>query len=643
MVRKVVFINWENILKNASEKVGLNLAPFVKKNTKGKFGAYTIICFEVAKNIKDKSKLGLPKDANIKDIVPELVKIICNNIDLSKNELLDKVEVIGPYINFQVLQSGYMKQIITNILTSPDFISVAADNKKIVIEHTSVNPGKPWHIGHARNAVLGDTLGRCAKLIGYNIEIQNYIDDLGKQAATVYWGIKNLKNLPDKKGLKEDLWQGMVYAQSAGEEKKDDKSSEKIKQIMKLMEEGDNETASESKEIAKNSILSQGETAARMGIFYNAMVWESDIVKAKLVESAISKLLESGKAFKVSEGEDKGCIVVDMSKAGKEFSESKKPYKIIVRSNGVSTYTGKDIAYQMWKFGLTDAEIKFSQLKKQENGEILFTSDKNGKTNKKFGCADIVINVIGSEQAYPQKVVYSALMSLGFEKQSENSHHLSYESVVLPEGRLSGRSGNWIGSHLDAVLDATAEKVYENMKNKKYKTDVNLTDKEQKEVSEKIGVSSVRYFLINASPSKQITFNLDKILDFEGNSALYLMYTLARAKAILRKLDVEEKDFNCGKIDFSNINNKESLELALALDDLPNVLSITVEYSDPGTIATYTMSLAGKFNNFYQNTQKIKDIKDETARNSMIGLVIAVKKVFEKCFDAMGIATIESM
>jgi arginyl-tRNA synthetase len=273
------------------------------------------------------------------------------------------------------------------------------------------------------------------------------MDDLGRQVAVLTWGYKNIRDkVPKKNEYKDDFWLGLIYTEASKLIDNNEKLEKEIKIILKKMEEGNNEFSDSAIKLVDMVVNSQLKTLSRMNIFYDLLIWEKDIIKSGLFKEALNKMLKSPKVYKIEEGVDTNCIVLDMSSFGKNYETLKKTYKILVRSDGVSTYTGKDIAFQMWKFGLADADLKFKIFGKQTNNMDLWETNVNGKSNDEFGHADKVINVIGYEQKFPQQVVYYALKIMGYEEAFNNSHHLSFQHVWLPEQvAFSGRKGTWIG------------------------------------------------------------------------------------------------------------------------------------------------------------------------------------------------------
>ena len=587
----------KNLVLKELKKSGINAKEFLEIPPEPKMGDFALPCFKLAKK----------KESPVKAAERTALKIRDSNI-------FKKIEVIGPYVNIFLSD-----KVFTNAL----FSSKKRKEKKgkVIIEHTSVNPGKPWHVGHSRNALLGDVIAKCYKELGHNIEIQNYIDNLGRQVAVTTWAYNNIKNINRKKGMKLDLWQGLMYARASTKAENSQKTEQEIVEIMKLMEESENKTAEKAKEISVDSVKSQLETAFRLGIFYDLLVWESDIVGYKLFEKSLKEMLKSKSIYKVKKGEDKDCIVVDMSKAGKEFADQKKSYKIIVRSNGIPTYTGKDIAYQLWKLGVSKIDFKYKEFITQPNGEKLWTTWPIGKNSSKFGKANVIINVIGYEQEFPQKVVKEAVKIMGYKEGAENSYHLSYKHIRMPEGKFSGRSGNWVGKHADAVISRVVELAKKELKKRNPK----ISKKELEKMSELIGIGAFKFFVLKFDPNRTITFEWDRLLDFNGFTSVYVQYSGVRAKKILEKKRAKAK-----KIEFTKDVEKELVKLILDYDE---IIENVVKTHKSHLLVEYTHNLATKFNEFYAKCKVIGSEHEE----SRLNIVNKYLETLAKSMNLLGI------
>ncbi|MEJ5166971.1 MAG: arginine--tRNA ligase, partial [Thermoanaerobaculia bacterium] len=335
--------------------------------------------------------------------------------------------------------------------------------EKIIIEHTNINPNKAAHIGHLRNAILGDTLSNFYKYLNYNVEVHNYIDNTGVQVADVVLGLlylekRDLDFLEREEKLDFFTWD--LYARVS---KLIEENSEYLNlrnEILKKIEEGGEPESSYAKKLSQKIMECHLKTMERLNIKYDVLPKESEIINAKLWEKTFLMLKEKGAIVFEEEGKRKGCWVLPL-KGKEEFKTEEEPDKILVRSNGTVTYTGKDIAYQLWKFGVLEGNFSFKPFYKYSDGKVVYESTTEEGENFGFGRGDIVINVIDVRQSYLQRIVKEALKLLGYERQAENSIHFSYEMVTLSqklaremgfeEGKISGRKG--IGVKADDFID----------------------------------------------------------------------------------------------------------------------------------------------------------------------------------------------
>jgi arginyl-tRNA synthetase len=569
------------------------------------------ICFDLAKRKK--------KDP--KEIAESLVRKIRGR------GLIEKVEAVEGYLNFFLNKPRFIRDVLNKVLRKKkNYGKVnSGRGKKVIVEHTSPNPIKPLHMGTARCAVLGDVTARVLRKANYKVEVQNYIDDLGRQVAILLLGIRKFF-LPKKKGYKDDYWLGLNYVRASQALEENPQLEKEIEEIIKDLEEERGEYALLKEELIPIAVASLLETSWNLNIFYDLLVFERDIVASGLFDEALEKMLDTGKIYLVTRGEDEGCYVIDMSECKEVVGETLKPYKIIVRSDGTATYEGKDIAYHMWKFGLAKANLLFTSYCKQPNGEILYSTSSEGR-KMGFGNASKVINVIGYEQKYSQLVVYHAMRVMGYEQAFKNSHHLHFKWVWLPgEEKFSGRKGTWVGFHLDAVLEKTFKLALKEVDKRNPK----LSKKEKEKIARKIAVGAIRFFLTKFDLEKDILFEWDKVLDFEGETGPYIQYACVRAKKILEKVKFKPK------INPSLLVKKEEIELVKKIADLPWVIQNSASNLRPNLIATYAYDLAKKFSEFYNACRVIQAESKELAR-ARLPLVQASLITLQNCLDLLGI------
>jgi arginyl-tRNA synthetase len=565
---------------------------------------------------------------NPAEIAKELAKI-----DASQFPLIKAVVAQGPYVNFFINIEPYGQLVFETLQRFGDKYgkSIKFQGIHAVVEFPAVNPNNPWHIGHARNAVLGDTMARVLEMVGYDVTRMDYINDLGLQIAVVYWGLKHLTKAPLKGKYDQAL--GRVYVEA---HKQHDKAQ--VEQYLQLMEKGDNEVAQEVRAMSRQCLRAHHKTAAKLNVQHDLLVWESDIAHSGLFAEALEKILESPNVKRLSDGEKAGCLIVDLS-AYEEFRQLKDTEKILIRSNGVATYVAKDVAFHFWKFGFIKDPFKYRHFRrKREEKEPLWTTDQKGEPGL-FKPADVIFNVIGMPQSFPQRTVYLVLKTLGYEKASANYYHLAYEFVTLPDKRFSGRQGTWIGYSTDAVVREATRRARREVKSRNPKESAKF----YRQVAEAIGAAAVRYSLLKVAVEKQITFRWEEMLNFDGNAAPYLMYTHARASSILRK-QAAPKEANLDVLDTSH-----EVELVKLIGRFPDVVLGIVEGMQRekwGTrielfkLTEYTYQLAVAFNSFYNHCPVLKAKSADLVAARLL-LVSACRQVLWNALSLLGIHPLE--
>src|SRR5581483_5769577 len=404
----------------------------------------------------------------------------------------------------------------------------AAAGQRVIVEHTNINPNKAAHIGHLRNAVLGDTYVRCMKWLGYRVETQNYIDDTGVQVADVVVAFQHLdeKSIDEVRALtqqpKFDYYCWDVYSRMASYYNEHPDSKEWRRETLHRMESGEGETAELAAIIARAIVRRHIETMLRLGITYDLLPKESDIIALHFWDRAFELLKQSGAVIYEHEGKHKGCWVMKLE-GSEEFAGMDEPDKILVRSNGTVTYTGKDIAYQLWKFGLLDRTFGYRKFPAPYTLWETTHDDPSQSGAPKFGGAEIVVNVIDVRQAYLQKVVKQGLHQLGHRKEAENSIHFSYEMVALtPETasalgmeiteedaakayvEMSGRKG--LGVKADDLMDALEKKAIERV------VEGGRGAEDAEEIGRQIAIGALRYFMLKYGRNKVIAFDFNEAL-----------------------------------------------------------------------------------------------------------------------------------
>jgi arginyl-tRNA synthetase len=522
----------------------------------------------------------------------------------------------------------------------------APEPGKTLVEHTNINTNKAAHVGHLRNACLGDAVSRILRRTGQAVEVNNYIDDTGVQVADVIVGLRELGMQPQP-GEPYDQFCSRVYVEVMRRYEQDPSLIDRRRETLRHIEARDNEIADYAKDLAHRIVQAHLDTMARFGIGYDLLTWESDILELGFWRRAFDLLRSRGVVVHVEEGKNKGCWVMpwedaDTTAADDDAGADEESAKILVKSDGVATYTAKDIAYQLWKFGLLDLDFHYRRWDPARPGSpATTTSDAAGADldGGGYGHASRVVNVIDARQAYPQQVVRQAVHRLGFEAQAQRSVHLAYEVVALSakaaqemgleveEGRtmvaLSGRRG--IEVRADDLLDQAVARV---------------RDKAQDDAAAlSLAAGAVRYYLQKFGLTQIIAFDFEEALRTTGDTGVYLQYAHARAAGILRKV-ADEGDRNPsvhGRLDATE------RALLLRIDAYRAALADAAASLSPPVLCTYAFSLASALSDFYEHTPPIVREADPAVRRFRRSLVAATRATLADALQTLGMAAPESI
>jgi arginyl-tRNA synthetase len=495
----------------------------------------------------------------------------------------------------------------------------------VIVEHTSINPNKAAHVGHLRNACLGDTFVRLLRHRGFDVGIQNYIDDTGVQVADVVVGFLHLeqKTLADLERIpgRFDYYCWDLYARVGGLYDARPETKALQAEVLHAIEAGGNDTARLAEAVARRIVDCHLATMARLGIRYELLVHESDILRLHFWNRAFELLREKGAIRLETAGKNQGCWVLPM---GEGDGEAIDEDKIIVRSNGTVTYTGKDIAYQLWKLGELDRDFRYRALRAGPEGERLWTttSGEGEPGAPRFGHATAVYNVIDVGQSYPQRVVRAGVAALGYEGGALGSHHLAYEKVVLSpataralgyevgEGdaavRVSGRKG--LGVKADDLIDALLAKA---------RSEVDARDPGRdaagrETTANAVAVGALRYFMLRFSRTRVITFDMEEALAFTGETGPYLQNAVVRARNIFGKLAAEGHEraalvARAHALDLRAFLAGEEGDLAWSLLLLmarsEEVVEQAIAAEDVALVAKHAFAVAQAFHSYYQKPQ----------------------------------------
>jgi arginyl-tRNA synthetase len=584
---------------------------------------------------------------------------------------IEDIHISPPgYLNFKVDWPGVAYDLIPKILQEGENFGKPATStkKKVFIEHTSVNPNKAMHIGHLRNSVLGDTVARVLEWLGFSTEVCNYIDDTGLQVVDVVTALLYLeppfyeegsdfkaiwKKAPADQPFDYFCWD--LYARIQNELEKNPSLLEKREEVLHKIEGGIHPVALFAKELATRIVQSHLETVAQLSIFYDLLNWESDIIARGFWETTFELLKEKGTLRLETDGPNEGCWVVPLGGLVETAEGTKSLDKILVRSNGSVTYTGKDVAYQLWKFGLLKKDFLYKQRGPQTNGEPLWTTAADGEPgeilSRSFGHAEMVINVIDTRQSYPQQVVVECLRQTGFENEARESIHLAYEVVNLSQQAarllgmeeaeekkayaMSGRAGT--GVKAKDFIRMVKQKVIE-------KADHPLDEV----VASSLASAAIRYYLLKFTLESQIVFDFDEALKTTGDTGVYLEYAHARACSILRKAGEQKIDPQWR----SDCVPKQLTETETGLLDALSRFSSSVSKAGKtlrvSQLTEYAFDLATSFTNFYEHPDPGADVqtpfihlRDKELRTFRLSLVRAFQKVMANTLSLMGMPTLE--
>ncbi len=525
------------------------------------------------------------------------------------------------------------------------------EREKTIVEHTAINPNKAAHVGHLRNAALGDTLCRLLRFRGADVEVQNYIDDTGVQVADVVVGLRELegrdvdevRRLAAEPRFDHTCWD--LYARVTQWYEEDDERLSHRRDALHDLEHDADPAAAMARAVTGSIVRCHLRTMARLGVEYDLLSWEGDILRLAFWDRAFEILKASGAVRLQADGRLAGCWVMPIDDAGEAGAppdgdpDPDARLKVIVRSNGTVTYVGKDIAYQLWKFGLLGRDFHYRRFDAQPSGRSLWTTSSaaaagNDGEAPPFGRAAAVYNVIDTRQSYLQRLLAQALAALDHPKEAERSIHFSYEMVALsrstaralghaagaddgkPFVEVSGRKG--LGVKADDLLDQVTARAEQEVTARH----PDLAQGERRRIAGIISTAAVRYFMIKFSRGKVIAFDIDEALSFEGETGPYLQYAAVRARKILQKLQersgVAAADIagSLGRLPDAPLAGPAGDELwglvleASRLDEVADQAVRTLELS---VLAKYAFGLAQRFNGFYHSSPVVAE-SDEATR-----------------------------
>ena len=611
---KFVFHSIEKSVQQAfhdhiAARYGIDLAINAEQPKQSDFGELAIpAAFQLAKQLKQAPR----------KIAAELVE------EIGPIPGVAAMEIAGNgYINLRFDRAAYALELLAARDETP-----TPSGGKIVVEHTNINPNKAAHIGHLRNAVLGDTFVRMLRAAGRNVEVQNYIDNTGVQVADVVVGFHFLeKRTADEvaamiadPSVRFDYVCWDLYARTSQYYKDFPESLAWRAETLHGIEAGEGELSRLGFLVADAIVRLHLKTMLRLGIEYDVLPRESEILHLHFWAAAFELLKQSGAIYLETEGKNKGCWVMPAS-AFSSDAESEDS-KVIVRSNGTVTYVGKDIAYQLWKFGLLGKDFHYRPLLAYPDGHEVWVTAANPSEHEKaapaFGRAEWVYNVIDVRQSYLQDVVVAGLKALGAKEQAERSVHFSYEMVALsprccaelgielseedrkrPYIEVSGRKG--LGVKADDLIDQLVSTMQREVDSRHPEAPAG----ERQRVASQIATGALRYFLLKFTRPTVIAFDFQEALSFEGETGPYVQYAVVRARGIARKLAGRGETMPDFAAELTPEALKRQLEgedfwqVLLAASKIDSILERSLASGEPAHVARYAFQLAQAFNNFY--------------------------------------------
>ncbi len=552
---------------------------------------------------------------------------------IGKCSLIEEAAAEGGYINMSVKRADFASLVLRSISEAAygTGLSGIGNGKKVIIEYPSANPMHPIHVGHLRNLLLGDAVSNLHRLCGYDVEVEDYIDDLGLQMVIAVWGYMRHKEKPEGKF---DHWLGMVYADAnrmaPGEGFRDELSA-----LAKRIENNGTEESRLARSIAERCVRAQYETAANYGSYHDVLIWESDILGGKLLGRAMDMLLERGVARRETEGKYNGCTIIDFNSIKdlpSEFGGLKESVKVLVRNDGTPTYVAKDIAFHMWKFGMLDDPFRYSKfIERQGNGKPLYSTSASGE-RMGFGNVYEAINIIDVKQSYPQSLLRLVFRQLGRGDIGNGIRHLAYGRVELEEGSLAARKGISEENTADGLLEEARERAYGLIGER-----LKLGEEEKGRVSEAVALSAIKFAFLKMSPEKWITFSWKWALSFEGDSGPYCQYMYARATRLLEDAPMPPKQDKVCKV-----YSDGEFGLVKEIAGIWEAVEKSCSELRPSVMAEYAGRLAYAFSSFYESTPILKDTSDDE-RNCRLALVGGFARAMKMALESLGIEALERM
>lgn len=574
----------------------------------------------------------------------------------------DEIAAVNPgFINIKI-SDKWLKSLLNEVLGNASLYgsSEIGTGSKIALEHSNVNPNKAAHVGHLRNACLGQFVERVYECLGYSVDVQYYANNVGVQVATSHMGMKRFQDVSPLAYKKFDNYAWDLYSRMESLINEDEALQQERLDLMKKLEDPRSEEFKIQQDLANKILVEQLKTFSNLGIDYDVVIYESDIVNLKMWEKAFEALRANTNVYKASKGPSEGCWLVKMGdnedsvvsqeKSDEDQKDLEKD-KIIVRSNGVPTYTGKDIAYHMWKYGLLDMDFGYQKWNLGTQTKTLWKTtsvlgadesiDTSGKDNNvSFSKVDHVFDVIGVEQTYAMEAVKKALAYLGFEKQAANMRHINYGFVYISKSTaeklgmdtsdgkkfygMSGRKG-W-GIKIDDLIDMIDTQLKNNFGDFEYLKAVRN--------------GAIKIQMLKQNTYQDLIFDIDDALDTKGYSGPYMQYAYVRTRSIEAKSGITT-DFKMDE-DISHKPSESEYALLRWLYRFPEIIELSATEFAPNLLSDYLFELSRRYNVFY-NSEGILNEPDASVKSFRLGLNKAVGIVLKRGLFLLGIEAPEKM
>jgi arginyl-tRNA synthetase len=647
-------------------------------------GEYALpVAFELARKLRKAPKiiaaeLAATLNASLEAVAPLLAETGAHGLALARFEAAG-----AGYLNVYLNRTTWAAALASLTEAAP------AAHDRVLVEHTSINPNKAAHIGHLRNAILGDAFVRILRARGHQVDVQNYIDNTGVQVADVVVGFLHLegKSLAEIASLVADseesakrlrldgqsfdylCWDvyarvSQWYASGSEEENKQRKALRYA--TLHQIEAGGNETSAVAELISTAVLRRHLETMQRLDITYDFLPRESEILHLHFWDLAFEQLKETGVLYFETEGKNKGCWVMTRPDAkAVEEGTADEDAKVIVRSNGTVTYVGKDIAYHLWKFGLLGRDFAYRPFYQYPDHECWISTVDGIEPHPHFGGATAIYNVIDSRQSDPQANVLQALRGMGHTAEADRYTHFSYEMVALtprcavdlgytvaeedlarPYIEVSGRKGFGVKADdlIDKLILATRKE-----------TDARQPDRpeaERQHIAEQIAIGALRYFMLKFTRGTVIAFDFKDALSFEGETGPYVQYAIVRARNIFRKAETAPEAVLAGYGTLASVPESAATSLLQSADEIwtiwlraakrSAVLAQCIATSEPAYVARHAFQLAQEFNNFYHRHHILTE-SDPAKKTLLLATAAIALRELVTVLSWLGIQSPEAM